>query len=147
MRAGGWGISGGAFLGEPVKKQMIFVVALGLTALGSSALADHHRAPTVLGPGAAHLAAQASVQTDEAYVLRHDPSGAPMCFDAAGAKAPIVRCQADETDSDELEYIVALDPTGAPMCFDLAGSKAPLSACEVMVGAHSSSAPAQLASR
>ncbi len=101
-------------------------------ALGANASADHHRGAVALGPGAAHLAAaHASPSEDaEGYVLRQDPTGAPMCFDAAGSKAPLAACEgASEADDGSIEHILAFDPTGAPMCFDAAGSKAPLHAC------------------
>ncbi len=34
----------------------------------------------------------APVAAPGAFVLRRDPSGAPMCFTAAGAKAPLSKC-------------------------------------------------------
>ena len=115
-----------------MKKPIIFATALGLIALGSNAYADHHASPTALGAGAAHLAAahDSAAQAADIFVLRQDPSGASMCFDLAGSKAPLSACgsQAD-ADAAAPEHILAFDPSGAPMCFDLAGSKAPLSAC------------------
>ena len=115
-----------------MKKPLILVTALGLMAIGAHASADHHRGPAALGPGAAHLAAAhaSPSQGAEGYVLRHDPTGAPMCFDAAGAKAPLTACDGSGGgDNASTEHLLAFDPTGAPMCFDEAGAKAPLGAC------------------
>jgi hypothetical protein len=133
-----------------LKKPIIFIAALGLMALGSHAFADHHQPTFGLGPGAAHLAAAktAVAPTAERFVLRQDPSGAPMCFDASGAKAPLSSCeQAPEDGVDAAEHILALDPSGAPMCFDTAGLKAPLAACESAIAALATRGGMQLASR
>lgn len=116
-----------------------FASALGA---GSAAAAD---GPNALGPAtqAFLTASQSSAAGDAGHVVRHDPSGAPMCFDASGQKAPLAACDDQiAADGDPLaaeglggaeglgfEYITAFDPSGAPMCFDLAGNKAPLSAC------------------
>ena len=58
-----------------------------------------------------------------AYQLVADPSGAPMCFDADGAKAPRSAC------APQRSFVKMNDPSGAPMCFNEFGAKAPLSAC------------------
>lgn len=38
-------------------------------------------------------AAKKAVAAPGAYVLKRDPSGAPMCFTATGDKAPLSECQ------------------------------------------------------
>jgi hypothetical protein len=61
-----------------------------------------------------------------------DPSGAPMCVDAAGELAPLVAC-ADELEARD--YRVVRDPSGAPMCADSAGQPAPLASCATQLPA------------
>lgn len=64
-----------------------------------------------------------------------DPSGVAMCFDAAGEKAPLVKCQ------PKLSYVKAMDPSGASMCFDSNGDKAPLLRCGIKVAALPKASP------
>jgi hypothetical protein len=133
-----------------LKKPLLLVAALSLMAFGGHAFADHHQSFSSLGPGAAHLAAAhaATSPSAEQFVLRQDPSGAPMCFDTAGAKASLSSC--DGTAQEEAavaDHVVAFDPSGAPMCFDTAGSKAPLSACQPILAGLAWAQGQKLASR
>lgn len=58
----------------------------------------------------------------ELYTTQSDPSGARMCFDTQGDKAPIAECETFAKKSD---------PTGVNMCFTSKGDKAPLAECGV----------------
>ncbi len=116
-----------------MQKSVAFAGIFGLVALAGTAHAEGDEA-VALGPAAAHLAV-AQAEADENfrngdYVLRHDPSGAPMCFDSSGAKTALSNCEDErEASSPGIDHILAFDPSGAPMCFNLAGIKAPLAAC------------------
>jgi hypothetical protein len=61
-----------------------------------------------------------------------DPSGAPMCVDAAGELAPLSDCAAELEPRD---YRLVRDPSGAPMCADQRGQLTPLASCATQLPA------------
>ena len=64
----------------------------------------------------------------ETYETKSDPTGVAMCFDSAGAKAPLASCEA--TPAASVSYVYRTDPAGGVMCFDTAGTLAPITKCE-----------------
>lgn len=57
----------------------------------------------------------------EVFTAAADPSGADMCFDSRGDKAPLAACDT---------FVSQVDPSGVAMCFTRRGDKAPLSQCQ-----------------
>lgn len=65
----------------------------------------------------------------ETYVTKNDPTGVAMCFDSAGAKAPLQNCQVAVAPETSVSYVSRTDPAGGVMCFDTTGKLAPIAKC------------------
>lgn len=69
------------------------------------------------------LFALSGTASAESYETKQDPTGVDMCFDSAGAKAPLSKCAS-------ASYLTRTDPSGGVMCFNTSGTIAPLAMCE-----------------
>lgn len=65
------------------------------------------------GPGPAGTGPQPVLAAGAGFVFKRDPGGGPMCFTAAGARAPLSKCSALQATADASSSIRKLVGLGS----------------------------------